>query len=157
MAREIERKFLLRSAAWRELVDSGVVLRQGYLTVAGSGSASVRVRMEGEGGYLNIKSLELGIARDEYEYPIPLADAEQMLNTLCSGPQIIKRRYRLPIGHHCWEIDEFSGANAGLVVAEIELNHPDEPFERPDWLGEEVSADQRYYNIYLVDHPYSQW
>ncbi|QEP43311.1 CYTH domain-containing protein [Ectothiorhodospiraceae bacterium BW-2] len=155
MAKEIERKFLVLSPAWREEADAGTPYRQGYLI--GAEKASVRVRIEGDRANLNIKSKTLTIERQEFEYPIPLAEAEELLDTLCEQPQISKRRYRVAVGQHEWEIDEFEGENAGLIVAEIELKSVDEPFELPDWAGEEVSDDPRYYNVQLVKHPYCQW
>lgn len=155
MGIEIERKFLVRGDAWRQSVDRQYQCRQGYL--ANTGHSSVRVRVMGERAMLNIKSATLGIRRDEYEYMIPVADAEQMLASLCQGHVIEKVRYLVPLGAHTWEIDVFAGDNAGLVVAEIELSNENEPFERPDWLGEEVSLDTRYYNVCLLDHPYKDW
>jgi adenylate cyclase len=115
------------------------------------------VRIEGERANLNIKSATLGVRRQEFEYPIPLAEAEEILDTLCEQPQIEKIRYLLPYGGHTWEIDVFAGENEGLVVAEIELASEDEAFERLAWLGEEVSGDTRYYNVCLVRHPYREW
>lgn len=157
---EIERKFLVLDASWRAAADAGTRYRQAYLsrvTSAGAVRSSVRVRTDGERAYLNIKSATLGIRRQEYEYPIPLADAEAMLADLCVGAVVEKTRYHVPVGAHVWEIDVFAGANAGLIVAEIELGHEDEVFERPAWLGAEVSDDPRYYNVCLADHPYSAW
>ncbi|MDR9436924.1 MAG: CYTH domain-containing protein [Thiohalophilus sp.] len=155
MAIEIERKFLVTSDRWREQADAGQHLAQGYLI--GAREASVRVRIEGERANLNIKSATLGIHRQEYEYPIPLADAREMLDTLCEKPVIEKTRYHVEHAGHTWEVDVFEGENAGLVVAEIELASESETFEQPDWLGEEVSADPRYYNVSLVKHPYKAW
>lgn len=155
MALEIERKFLLSSDRWREEAGEGVLFRQGYLV--GSKGASVRVRIEGEQANINIKSATLGVTRTEYEYPIPLQDAREMLDNLCAQPQVEKYRYFIHRGPHHWEIDEFLGENAGLVVAEIELGDEHESFERPPWLGEEVSHDPRYYNVMLVKQPYSSW
>jgi len=155
MATEIERKFLLKDDGWRAAADHGVVMRQGYLL--GSERASVRVRIAGARANLNIKSATLGVTRQEYEYPIPLDDAHEMLDTLCQTPLIEKTRYHVRHGEHTWEVDVFAGDNAGLVVAEIELGHVDETFERPPWLGEEVSDDPRYYNVCLVRHPYRDW
>jgi len=161
---EIERKFLLRNDDWRALVSASQRLTQGYLTPSpgqdgGSVSlrASVRVRSDGERAFLNIKSMTLGVSRDEFEYPIPQADAEHMLASLCSGPVIDKVRHHVTYGGKLWEIDEFLGDNAGLVVAEIELDAEHQSFERPDWLGEEVSNDPRYYNVSLVRHPFRNW
>lgn len=155
MAIEIERKFLVNSDRWREKADAGQHLAQGYLI--GAREASVRVRIEDERANLNIKSATLGIYRQEYEYPIPLADAREMLDTLCEKPVIEKTRYHVKHAGHTWEVDVFEGDNAGLVVAEIELASETETFEQPDWLGEEVSADPRYYNVSLVKHPFKAW
>ncbi len=155
MAQEVERKFLLRSSAWREHADAGERMRQGYLV--GAQRASIRVRVAGEQAWLNIKSATLGVERREYEYPIPLSDAEEMLAELCERPQIEKVRYEVPWGGHTWEVDVFEGDNEGLVVAEIELGDAEEAFERPPWLGEEVSDDPRYYNVCLIQHPYREW
>jgi adenylate cyclase len=155
MATEIERKFLVKDDSWREDAEPGVRYRQGYLSSAKS--CSIRVRVAGERGYLNIKSATLGVTRTEHEYPIPLSDAEEMLVDLCEGPLIEKTRYRVPHKGHIWEVDVFGGDNEGLVVAEIELDHPDESFELPAWAGEEVSHDPRYYNVCLVEHPYKHW
>ncbi|WP_126454766.1 CYTH domain-containing protein [Sulfuriflexus mobilis] len=155
MGIEIERKFLLRNDDWRAAADAGTRMRQGYF--AGPQRASIRVRIEGESANLNIKSAELGIRRLEFEYPVPLVEAEQMLDGLCEGPLVEKTRYRLVYAGFTWEVDVFAGDNAGLVVAEIELPTEDSAFEKPDWLGEEVSADPRYYNVSLVTHPYCDW
>jgi adenylate cyclase len=152
---EIERKFLVADERWREQADAGVRFRQGYLI--GAKQASVRVRIEGVQANLNIKGMTLGVQRQEYEYPIPLTEAEELLDTLCEKPLIEKTRYTLRHGNHIWEIDCFEGENAGLVVAEIELASADELFERPDWLGAEVSDDPRYYNVCLAKHPYKEW
>lgn len=155
MGREIERKFLVTGDGWREAAVAAVPMRQGYL--ASDPACSVRVRIEGCEARLNIKSAELGVARLEFEYPIPVADAEQMLARLCTTPPVEKVRHRVPWGGHVWEVDVFEGANAGLVVAEIELSDPDEPFERPPWVGREVSDDPRYYNVTLARRPYRDW
>lgn len=155
MAIEIERKFLVRDERWREAADTGTEYQQAYLV--GSKAASVRVRIEGEQAFLNIKSATLGITRQEYEYPIPLQDARAMLRDLCEQPVIEKTRYHLVHAGHTWEIDEFKGENAGLIVAEIELPDEHAEFARPAWLGEEVSADPRYYNVSLVKNPYQNW
>ncbi|HHM05280.1 MAG TPA: CYTH domain-containing protein [Gammaproteobacteria bacterium] len=155
MATEIERKFLVSSDAWRARAGGGRRMRQGYL--AGSERASVRVRVSGDQAHLNLKSATLGVCRREYEYAIPVAEAEEMLVHLCDGPLIEKTRYPVRHGSHLWEVDVFEGDNEGLVVAEIELDAEDEAFERPPWLGEEVSGDPRYYNVCLVKHPYKSW
>lgn len=155
MATEIERKFLLKSDAWRSEADAGVPMRQGYLI--GAAKASVRVRISGDQAYLNIKSATLGVQRQEYEYAIPVQEATELLDTLCEKPLIEKTRYHVQHGGHTWEVDVFEGDNQGLEVAEIELSDADEDFARPDWLGEEVSHDTRYYNVCLVKHPYKDW
>ena len=155
MAIEIERKFLLKDDSWRKDVDAGTDYQQAYLV--GSKAASVRVRIEGDRALLNIKSATLGITRQEYEYPIPLADAKALLTDLCEQPIIEKTRYHVMHAGHEWEIDEFKGQNAGLVVAEIELPDENAEFARPAWLGREVSEDPRYYNVSLVKNPYQNW
>jgi len=155
MGIEIEKKFLLRNDGWRAEADAGTAFRQGYL--AGSDKASVRVRIEDENANINIKSATLGITRQEFEYPIPLEDAQNLLENLCEKPLIEKTRYHVRYVDHVWEIDVFEGENAGLVVAEIELDDEHEIFARPDWLGEEVSGDPRYYNVSLVKHPFRDW
>jgi adenylate cyclase len=155
MATEIERKFLLRDDSWRQEADAGVDYRQGYLP--GDTSVAVRVRAAGDAAWLTIKSGTQGISRREFEYPIPLADADEMLQHLCRRPLIEKRRHKVHRGKHVWEIDVFRGDNEGLVVAEIELCSVDEPFERPAWLGREVSDDARYFNARLSQHPYREW
>jgi adenylate cyclase len=156
MATEIERKFLINTDAWRQDAASpGVPMRQGYLNDTGPGS--VRVRIAGDRAQINVKSATLGVSRLEFDYPIPVADAELILERLCVGARIAKTRYHVRHGAHLWEIDVFEGDNAGLVVAEIELRHPDEPFELPDWAGAEVSYDPRYYNVALATRPYKDW
>ncbi len=156
---EIERKFLLVNDSWREKADSGVLMRQGYLSGSSFNEqkSSVRVRVAGTQANLNIKSATLGITRQEYEYPIPLTDANTLLDSLTDGPLIEKTRYHVQHGVHTWEIDIFAGDNQGLQVAEIELSAEDEAFELPTWLGEEVSDDARYYNVCLVKHPFKDW
>jgi adenylate cyclase len=155
MGREIERKFLLESAAWRDEVRESVHIVQGYL--ARGERSAIRVRIKGDVAELNIKHSLDGIHRLEYEYPIPLDDAREMLDRVALRPVIDKTRHHVIHGDHLWEIDEFHGDNAGLIVAEIELADVDEAFERPDWLGEEVSDDPRYYNSNLSRVPYRQW
>jgi adenylate cyclase len=154
MATEIERKFLVKGDQWRALA-SATLFRQGYLSI--DKERTVRIRVAGERGYLTIKGRSSGISRAEFEYEIPLADAEQMLDTLCIKPLIEKRRHRIVYGRHVWEVDEFLGDNQGLIVAEIELGHETENFERPEWIGVEVSNDARYFNSNLSRHPYSTW
>ena len=155
MATEIERKFLLKDSSWKAFANEGTQYSQGYLV--GSKHASVRVRIQGERAFLNIKSATIGITRQEFEYEIPSAEATEMLETLCEKPLIDKIRYLIKTEKHVWEIDVFSGDNEGLVVAEIELNNKNEAFDMPDWLGKEVSDDERYYNVCLVKHPFKEW
>lgn len=156
VAIEIERKFLINKDTWRDSVYKHSNYSQGYLSNT-DGGASVRVRIAGDKANLNIKSMTLGVTRQEYEYDIPLADAEQMLNTLCTGPVIKKVRYFVDHQGHTWEIDVFEGDNTGLIVAEIELSAEDEVFELPSWVGKEVSDEPRYYNVCLARHPYKEW
>jgi adenylate cyclase len=151
---EIERKFLVAGDAWRALGEP-VLLRQGYLN--SDPARTVRVRIEGQGAAITIKSKNVGATRGEWEYPVPLADAAELLDGLCERPLIEKFRSRIEYQGHVWEVDEFLGENAGLVVAEIELGAPDEAFARPGWIGEEVTGDPRYYNSSLIRLPYSQW
>lgn len=155
MPQEIERKFLVKDDGWRAAAQHGQYMCQGY--IPGLERASVRVRVCGDRAHLNIKSATLGISRAEYEYEIPVHEAQEILHTLCEQPLIEKTRYHVACGGHVWDVDVFSGDNEGLVVAEIELQSTDEPFERPSWLGPEVSHDKRYYNVCLVRHPYKLW
>ena len=155
MAVEIERKFLTASDAWRAAVERSVEIKQGYLSHGAR--ASVRVRISGGRAQLGIKSSRDGIHRLEFEYPIPLDEAETLLAEVAEGPYIHKTRHYLHHGTHLWEIDEFHGDNAGLVVAEVELARADEPFERPSWLGREVSTDPRYFNSNLAHTPWTHW
>ena len=155
MALEIERKFLVKNDLWRDSVVSESRLQQGYL--ANQKNASVRIRTGNGKAHLNIKSTTLGIRRLEYEYEIPMADATEMLSEIAEQPFIDKTRYIVRHAGHDWELDVFEGENHGLVVAELELESEEEPFELPDWAGEEVSGDIRYYNVNLIKHPYSRW
>jgi adenylate cyclase len=155
MATEIERKFLVKNDLWRDAVVSESRMKQGYLT--NKGNASVRVRIANDRAFLNIKSATLGIRRLEFEYEIPVTDADEMLATVAEQPFIDKTRYKVKSGRHIWELDVFEGENLGLVVAELELESEDESFEVPPWSGEEVSGDPRYYNVSLVKEPYSRW
>ncbi len=155
MGIEIERKFLLKDDSWRQQADAGTAYRQGYLI--GAKQASVRVRIEGDKAFLNIKSMTLGVRRHEYQYPIPLVEANEMLDTMCEKPLVEKTRYKVLHDNHEWEIDVFTGDNAGLVVAEVELESEQEQLLLPSWAGIEVSEDPRYYNVNLVKHPYTTW
>jgi adenylate cyclase len=161
MAIEIERKFLLADERWRQAVVRSERIAQGYLIGAralheGLAHASVRVRRTGDRAWLNIKSATLGIERAEFEYAMPLGDAEAMLASLCDGV-LEKMRHHVEVEGTLFEIDEFLGDNAGLVVAEVELPAVDAAFPRPPWLGREVSALARYYNVNLVEHPFARW
>jgi len=161
MGIEIERKFLLRDDSWRETVKHSEQIAQGYLVGAqalrdGAARASVRARVAGEQAWLNIKSATPGIERAEFEYAIPLSDARTLLATLCDGV-MEKVRHHVRVDGVLFEIDEFLGDNQGLIVAEVELPAVDAPFPRPSWLGREVSALVRYYNVQLIAHPYQQW
>ena len=153
MGKEIERKFLVTGNAWRK--GGSNEYRQGYLSI--DKERTVRVRIAGDTAFLTVKGITEGATRAEYEYPIPVADAKAMLESLCLRPLIEKRRYRVQHGGMTWEIDEFLGENAGLVVAEIELVNAQQPFDKPAWVGEEVTSDPRFYNASLVARPYSTW
>ena len=155
MATEIERKFLVTDDSWRADVESSSRIMQGYLS--DGRNATVRVRIKGDNAYLTIKGATRGISRSEYEYPIPVADAEAMLGELAVSPAVDKLRYLVRCGEHLWELDVFSGENEGLVMAEVELASEDEPFRMPGWAGEDVSADLRYYNVNLARTPYKHW
>ncbi|WP_045767850.1 CYTH domain-containing protein [Xanthomonas albilineans] len=161
MSIEIERKFLVAGDGWRTTTHAVIPMAQGYLNdplalASGAEKASVRVRLQGEQAFLNFKSRELGHTRQEFEYPLPLGDARALL-ALCVGGLIDKRRHLVQHQGHLWEVDEFLGDNAGLVVAEIELDSADERFARPDWIGAEVTDDRRYYNAALAAHPFCRW
>lgn len=155
MPTEIERKFLVTDDSWRSRVESEGRILQGYL--AERDGVTVRVRVKNDKAYLTVKGPSEGAGRAEYEYPIPVADAEAMLRDLAMGPPLEKVRYRVRHGAHLWDLDVFGGANAGLVMAEVELGAENEPFEMPPWVGEEVTGDRRYYNVYLARHPYRDW
>lgn len=155
MGTEIERKFLVAAGDWRDAAVSRTELRQGFLST--EPARTVRVRLTDGAAELTIKGITVDAQRAEYEYSIPPADAAEMLDGLCQPGLIEKTRYRVPHAGHIWEIDEFHGANAGLIVAEIELEHADEAFALPGWIGEEVTGDARYYNASLVNQPYSDW
>jgi adenylate cyclase len=158
---EIERKFLLRDDSWRAQVEHTERMAQGYLVGAqalrdGTARASVRARIAGDQAWLNIKAVRLGIERAEFEYAVPLVDAQLMLDSLCDGV-LAKQRHHVTVDGTLFEIDEFEGDNAGLVVAEVELPAVDAAFPRPAWLGAEVSALPRYYNVNLIAYPYASW
>ena len=161
MGIEIERKFLVTGAGWRDHVVRSVRMAQAYINDMAAlrearQNASVRVRIAGDAAFLNLKSREAGHTRQEFDYPIPVADAEALL-ALCVGGRIDKLRHYVHHAGHTWEVDEFAGDNAGLVVAELELASADEEFERPAWLGREVTDETRWYNLALAERPYSRW
>jgi len=154
MGIEIERKFLLSNARWRAGVSQTLHLAQGYL---GGERVSTRVRISGADAWLTIKARVAGASRAEFEYPIPLHDAETLLAELALPGRIEKHRHHVMVDGLRWEIDEFLADNAGLVVAEIELPSEDAVFDRPEWLGNEITHESRYYNSALAQHPYSHW
>lgn len=154
MAKEIERKFLVLDDAWKRGV-AGVSYRQGYLSTVKE--RTVRVRTVGGKGFLTIKGVTVGVTRSEFEYTIPTADADALLNDLCEKPLIEKTRYKIQHAGLIWEIDEFFGENQGLVVAEVELNDEHQAIDRPTWVGKEVSGDPRYFNSNLIKTPFTQW
>jgi adenylate cyclase len=154
MATEIERKFLVTGEGWRSL-GTGQLYCQGYIPT--QGNQTVRVRIVGTQGYLTLKGPAVGITRPEFEYPIPLEDAQTLLTTLCEPPLIDKIRYRIPWGDRVWEVDEFKGDNAGLILAEVELEYEGQPLDVPEWIGAEVTGDPRYYNARLVKSPFKLW
>lgn len=161
MGIEIERKFLVSGDGWRAAAREVIPMAQGYINDLGAmdrgeQKASVRVRIQGDEAFLNLKSRELGTTRQEFDYPIPVGDARDLL-ALCVGGLVDKRRHLVEVDGHVWEVDEFLGDNAGLVVAEVELDSADEIFTRPDWIGAEVTDQARYYNVALATRPYRDW
>ncbi len=154
MAKEIERKFLIKGEAWRKLA-RGVPYRQGYLSIARE--CTIRIRIIGDEGFLTIKGVTVGAARAEYEYGIPAAEANEMLSSLCEKPLIEKNRYRIAAGPVTWEIDEFGGDNQGLIVAEVELSDEKQVVDLPEWIGQEVTGDPKYFNSSLTRNPFSRW
>jgi adenylate cyclase len=155
MSFEIERKFLLRSDDWRGLVSSQTTIRQAYL--ASSRKSSTRVRIRGDGtATLTIKSRPAGLRRLELEYPIPVLQAEALMQ-LREGSVVEKTRHAVPYGGLTWEIDVFGGENLGLIIAEVELGEVNQPIDMPPWVGREVTAQPQYYNSFLVQQPFSSW
>lgn len=155
MAIEIEHKFLLKNDDWRKAVYKSVDYKQGYLSA--QPTSSIRVRIAGQNAWLNIKSATIGNQRLEFEYAIPITDAEIIIDLLCVKPLVEKTRHFVKVNQHVWEIDEFKGDNEGLFVAEIELGKSGECFQKPHWLGLEVTDDLRYYNNNLTLNPYKNW
>jgi len=154
MGKEIERKFLIKSDSWRSLA-KGTKYRQGYLNSVKE--RVVRVRTIDEKGFLTIKGITTGATRVEYEYEIPETEATAMLDELCEKPLIEKNRHKIEYGGFIWEVDEFFGENQGLIVAEVELESEDQNYEKPDWIGEEVTGDPKYFNSNLIQNPYLKW
>ncbi|MGO4378755.1 CYTH domain-containing protein [Pseudoduganella sp. RAF53_2] len=154
MGVEIERKFLVTNEDWKQQGEP-VLLRQGYLS--SNAERTVRVRIEGDKAVLTIKTKNVGASRGEWEYPLPMADAVEFLDNVCEKPIIEKYRRKIPFGGFTWEVDEFLGVNAGLVIAEIELPSENQRFDKPDWAGEDVTHDPRYYNSCLIKQPYTTW
>jgi len=154
MAKEIEKKFLVKGDQWRELAE-GTIYRQGYLST--EKERVVRVRTIGNTGYLTIKGITVGASRLEYEYEISVSDSNEMLDQLCLKPLIEKKRYKIEFAGLIWEIDEYSGDNQGLIVAEVELESEDQEISMPGWIGKEVTSDPRYFNSNLTKHPFTQW
>ncbi len=154
MALEIEHKFLVKGNEYRTLAEPKLY-RQGYLSI--EANKEIRVRMAGEKCCVTVKSKINETMRQEFEYTIPCKDARIMLDQLCNGLIVEKYRYRIPFEGKIWEVDEFLDKNAGLVVAEIELEYEGEHFKKPDWIGKEVSGDDRYLNAALALNPYKNW
>lgn len=155
MADEIERKFLVRNSNWRSSIAETLRIKQGYIAV--NERCAIRIRIANTEATLSVKSAGLDIARKEYEYPIPIADAAEMLEQFCPGKYIEKTRYRVNHETGIWEVDVFEGPNKGLVVAEIELESTQQSVSLPDWLGMEVSGDAKYLNNNLVTRPFQTW
>jgi adenylate cyclase len=154
MSFEIERKFLVVDTAFLRGA-RGVSIQQAYLSRAQR--STLRVRIAGHEAWITVKGRTSGITRREFEYPIPLADAERMMAELAESPLIVKTRYAIRYASHIWDVDVFEGDNKGLVIAEVELQGENESFERPPWLGEEVTADFRYSNSSLCFRPWCSW
>ncbi|WP_297766555.1 CYTH domain-containing protein [uncultured Muriicola sp.] len=156
MPKEIERKFLVNLNEI-PLPDNGELIKQGYFPIASNVKTVVRIRVKGSNAFLTIKGENKGAVRSEYEYAIPINEAEEMLEEMCQKPFIDKTRYEISAGKHIWEIDIFHGDNKGLVIAEIELSEESDKFNIPGWVGEEVTNDPRYYNSNLLLNPYRKW
>ena len=154
MPKEIERKFLLKNDSWRGQ-DTGKRYRQGYLSTVKE--RTVRVRTAANKGFVTIKGITVGASRSEYEYEIPVSDANEMLDRLCERPLIEKTRYRISHAGLVWEVDEFEGENRGLITAEVELKDERQSVTPPDWIGKEVTGDPRYFNANLVAKPFTTW
>ncbi len=155
MADEIEHKFLIANNQWKNHIERSSEYKQGYLI--SDDKRSVRIRISSNKAWLNIKSATIGTFRKEFEYEIPLEEGTEILETLCEKPLVEKTRHFVTYKQHLWEIDVFTGDNADLIVAEVELQKIDEQFEKPEWLGKEVTDDLRYYNNSLSKNPYKNW
>jgi CYTH domain-containing protein len=154
MGKEIERKFLVTDDSFRSLAE-GIYCRQGYLS--SNKERIVRVRTTGNSGFLTIKGITIGAARSEYEYEIPVEDAEAMLDALCEKPLIEKNRFKIPYEGLIWEVDEFLGENQGLILAEVELESENQHIHKPQWIGKEVTENSKYFNSNLAKNPYKNW
>lgn len=154
MADEIEKKFLLKYLP-KDLMINGTQIAQGYMRT--EPGVTIRVRLAGDKAFLTLKGKTVNASRKEYEYPVPVEDAKEMLDLFCKKPFVEKIRFNIEYKGFIWELDQFSGNNQGLVVAEIELEHIDQKFEIPDWVGEEVTHDARYYNANLINNPFCHW
>jgi len=154
MGKEIERKFLVKGDVWKALAQ-GTMYRQGYLNSAKE--RTVRVRTVGDKAFLTIKGITVGATRAEYEYEIPFDDCNALLDNLAEKPFIEKKRYKIPFEGLIWEVDEFFGDNQGLIVAEVELQSEEQQIPKPEWVGDEVSGDPRYFNSNLIKHPFTKW
>jgi len=154
MAKEIERKFLVKGDEYKHL-SKGVYYQQGYLSTIKE--RTVRIRIIEERGFITVKGISNGAVRAEYEYEIPVNDAREMLNGLCEKPTIEKYRYKVQQHNLTWEVDEFLGENTGLMIAEVELSSEDQVITKPEWIGEEITGDARYYNVNLIANPFSRW
>ncbi len=154
MGIEIEKKFLVKNDSYKNLAEAEIY-SQGFLST--EKERVVRVRISKEKGWLTVKGLSKGAKRSEFEYEIPVNDAAFMIDKICQKPNILKKRYHIPWGKFVWEVDEFLNENEGLVIAEIELEAENQEFQLPDWIGEEVTGEEKYYNAYLIKHPFKSW
>ena len=154
MGIEIERKFLVKNDNFKIQAEVEIY-HQGFLST--DKERIVRVRISKDKAWLTVKGISDGAVRKEFEYEIPVNDAEYILNEMCKKPTILKKRYRIPWGGLTWEVDEFLNENKGLVIAEIELDTEDQVFDLPEWIDKEVTGNEKYFNAYLVKHPYTTW
>ena len=158
MPTETERKFLLKNDSWRKAAVSCTLIRQAYAHFQKNSRMTLRIRMtDDDQAYLTLKGPVSGCSRPDFEYPVPFREAQEILKVFCESGRVEKYRYQVPFGSHVWEVDEFLGDNAGLIMAEIELSSPNEEFERPGWLGREVTGEVRFYNSHLLEYPFRDW